>query len=285
MFVSDLTFRKSSKGYLSLIPNLKFSTSLSYPMRKCLYLILLVIPYIASCQHPKATNQQEEKISGREYYTKAISEYESGSYDSAIPLMNKALALIHKEDTLYSVILSARSAAYMNVGKLDSARKDLEQLIKIYPQEIGYLVNLSNIFGEEHRYTECLALLEKAKSIDDSNANIYMNLSYFSTESRAYDNAIKYAEKGLALTKDSILTGSILNNLGFAQSRAISVAKGLQTVNRSIKFFPENSYAYFNRGRILLDMNAMEEACSDFIKARDLGGVVLTEEYIAKYCK
>ncbi len=254
-------------------------------MKKYVYLILLVILYISSCQHRKTTDQQEEKISGVEYYNKAVSEYEKGSYDSVVMLLNKAVALIPKNDTLYPLLLSSRSASYMNIGKLDSAIKDLEQLVKDRPREIGYVVNLSNLFGQEHRYTECIATLEKAKSMDSSNVLVYMNLAYFSGESGDYANAIKYAERGLKKTKDSIWTGALLNNLGFAQSKSISAAEGLQTVNRSLKFYPGNSFAYFNLGRISLDMNDKENACSYFIKARDLGGVVLTEEYIENYCK
>jgi hypothetical protein len=142
------------------MPNLIFRNHYPCPMKKYLYLILFVIPYISACQQRKAINPQEEKISGRDYYK-------------------------------------------------------------------------------------------------------------------------------LVMTKDSVRTGAILNNMGFAQSKAISAEKGLRTVNRSLKFYPDNSFAYFNLGRILLDMNEGEKACSNFIKARELGGYVLpaAEEYIDKYCK
>lgn len=64
-----------------------------------------------------------------------------------------------------------------------------------------------------------------------------------------------------------------------------SLKEGLHTISSSLQFFPQNPFAYFNLGRIYLDIQDKEQACANFQKALDLGGVVLTEEYIARYCK
>jgi tetratricopeptide (TPR) repeat protein len=259
-------------------------------MKTYFILLLLVVPAISSCQDSKRAgkiNLAKDAAARLEYYNKGLSEYENNSFASAISALNNALEITYREDSLYSMILFLRSGSYMKTDKLDSAIMDLELLVQSKPGDINYLINLSYLYGETHRFPESIATLEKAKTIDDSNLSIYSNLAYYSAEAGAYDNAVKYAEKGLTLTKDkdSVSIGALLNNLGFAQSKVVSIQKGFQTIAKSISFFPRNPFAYFNMGRIFLDIHEKEKACSNFMKARDLGGIIMTEEYIKMYCK
>jgi hypothetical protein len=87
------------------------------------------------------------------------------------------------------------------------------------------------------------------------------------------------------LAKDSVSKASLLNSLGFAQTKLISVEKGLQTIRQSINYRPNNPYAFFNLGLIYLSKKEIEEACKNFSIARQLGGINMTEEYIKEYCK
>jgi tetratricopeptide (TPR) repeat protein len=129
-----------------------------------------------------------------------------------------------------------------------------------------------------------MKILRKAFTLDSSNIPILTNLSYYSNQSNKYEDAIKYSLKGLALTKDSVWVASLLNSLGFAQAKSISVERGLQTIRQSISYQPHNPYAFFNLGLIYLDKKEMEEACKNFSIARQLGGINLTAEYIKQYC-
>lgn len=274
-------------------------------MKKYIFLLLVLFPFQLSAQNQimkdviaemntvgcdKMLPLLQQKIkagkaTSLDHYKKAACELRKGQANVALQSLRACLALTKKTEPLYEALLFLRSGAYTDVRKLDSAIMDNQQLVKLYPKNVNYLINLSYLCGETAQYADCLAALEKARALDERNYVIYMNLAYYSAETEDYKGAIKYAEKGLTLTRDSIAVGALTNNLGFAQSVVVSPEKGLQTVQSSLRWNPRNAYAYFNIGRIQLKMKQKDKACASFLKAKELGGVNLTMNYLKKYCK
>lgn len=257
-------------------------------MRTYILLLIVVIPFASFCQQKKdITTEQHstEQATGLELYNTALAAYDKESYDSAIVYLTQSLDLIPRKDSFYAQALHMRSFVYTRAGNLEMAVTDLQQLVQLQPATMMYWIDLSYALGEAHRYAECLDRLEQARCIDSSHVSIYLNLSYYSGQSGAYANAIRYAKMGLSLAKDTPLIASLMNNLGYAQAKTGSVRDGLNTISSSLRLWPQNSFAYFNLGRIFLEIQDKEQACANFMKARDLGGIILTEEYIASYCK
>lgn len=262
-------------------------------MYTCFLLILL--PFVSAGQQRKADCQtlipllQQRIAAGKatnlDHFNKANCEHQTGRLRDAVQTLGIALKMTDKKDTLYADILSLRSWVYTDMNELDSAIADNVLLVRTYPKHIGYLINLSFLYGETRKYADCMAVLHKAKSLDSSSTGVYANLAYYSAESGNYQNAIKYAEKGLTLVKDSASKGGLLNTLGFAQSKLISPEKGLQTIESSLRVYPRNAFAYLNKGRIYISMNQKAKACECFVKARELGGVVMTKYYLENYCR
>lgn len=218
------------------------------------------------------------------YYEKAYDEQQKKLFDSSILSATIALKMTSQSDTLYPSILLLRAFSYANAGKLDLGIADNETLVKAFPNDVYYLLNMSFLYGENKQFNNCLKTLEQAYTIDSSNVYIINNLAYYNNETKNYESTIKYATKGLTLSKDSVNIASLLNSLGFAQAKTISLDKGLQTIKQSITYKPNNLYAFFNLGLIYLDKKENMEACKNFKIARELGGINLTEEYLKKYC-
>lgn len=274
-------------------------------MKKCTFLLFLFLPFTllgqtrinadvraemkkVGCDKVLPTLQQKIK-SGKaqplDYYKKAWCETEKGMFKQALQSLNSCMALIPKTDPLYESSLFARSDAYMKTGELDSAIMDIQQLAKLKPKNTNYLLNLSYLYGETERFSDAIAVLHKARVLEPENYIFYVNLSYYYGEAEDYKNAIKYAEQGLTLTKNADWKGSLMNNLGYAQSKVISPEKGLQTIQSSLELKPRNAYAHFNIGRIYLALNKKDKACASFLKAKEFGGINLTMNYIKTYCK
>ncbi len=143
---------------------------------------------------------------------------------------------------------------------------------------------MSYLYGENKQLYNCIKTLQQALSIDSLNISIINNLAYYNNETKDYKATIKYATKGLTLTKDSLWIASLLNSLGFAQAKTFSPDKGLQTIEQSITYKPNNPYAYFNLGLIYLDKKENLEACKNFKIAKELGGINMTEGYLKQFC-
>lgn len=215
----------------------------------------------------KSLPDAQRKTPEANYY-KAICESEKANFDAAILSATSALKKLIKTDSLYPDVLLLRSWIYAHSGKLKQAVSDSKKLIREFPENMDYVIFLSDLYGENRQYDKCIKILHQVLSKDSLNATALTNLSYFSNEAKDYNGSIKFATKGLTLTKDSIETGMLLNNLGFAQAKTISFDKGIQTINQSIRYYSGNSFAYYNLGLIYLYKKEPDNACLNFKKAK-----------------
>lgn len=251
-------------------------------------LILQVENLIDRQQYDKCLELIDQAISKKPtnivYYYKAYCEQQKRLFEPAAASASMALKMTTKTDTLYKSILFLRSSCYANTGMLDLAIADNETLLKQFPNDLHFLLNMSYLYGENQQFDDCLIVLRHALILDSSNIFIINNLSYYSNQSGKYEDAIRYSSKGLTLTTDSVWVASLLNSLGFGQSKTISMEQGIKTIRQSINYRPNNPYAFFNLGLIYLDKKEVEEACKNFKIAQQFGGVNMTAEYIRQYC-
>ncbi len=178
-----------------------------------------------------ATDSRQEKI---EYFTKAIEldpQYlnayiERGDEYNSLGMLAQSDKMI--EDDVFLAILdytmafkidptsyralNGRAHAFMNLGKLDSAIKDMTKVIEIQPKKspIGY-VNRGTVFAESGKYAEAIIDFSKAIELDPNNAfcyykrgNAYYLNNNFEAAIRDYSTAIRlngvayeYYERGL----------------------------------------------------------------------------------------
>ncbi len=120
----------------------------------------------------------KKKATNLVYFYKASCEQEKKLFESSIVSATSGLEITNKSDSLYPSLLLLRFLSYANAGKLDLGIVDNETLVKAFPKEIGYLLNLSFLYGENNQFSDCLRILQKALTIDSLNVSIINNLAY-----------------------------------------------------------------------------------------------------------
>lgn len=270
-------------------------------MKTATVLIILFLPFFTLAQHnnikeaiklkqfEKGLNIIDSLIEKKEatsliYYYKSSIEQSQKKYDASISSAIIALKTTKKDDPLYPRIIAKRALSYAYSGNIKLGIIDNELLVKEFPNNLDNYFNLSYLYGENYQYYNCIKTLKQALILDSLNPNIMNNLAYYNSEAKDYKATIKYSFKGLPLTNDSALIASLLNNLGFAQAQIVSWEVGMKTIISSITYNKYNSYAFYNIGLLYFDKNDVGNACLNFTKSRQLGGINLTQNYM-QYCK
>ncbi len=246
--------------------------------------------FIKEKNYGKALNMANQQItegnnSGRIYYLKALCEHGMKLYSSSVSSSTEGMTKVNQSDSVYWQLLFQRGLSYALSGDFNLAIADNESLIKKFPENLSYLLNISYYYGQNRQYYNCIKALKKGLNLDSTHVTILNNLAYYNGEVKDYKSAIHYAKMGLKFAKDSIWVGSLLNNLGYSQGKEYSIEKGVETIIESLKYNPTNSYAYFNLALLHIDNNEMNIACENLFKAREHGGINMTRQYIEQYCE
>lgn len=193
------------------------------------------------------------------YIVKGTSEANKQSdYQSAINLMDQAIAYDHENSWLYRI----RADYKFEIGQRLAARTDIDRAIELAP---GDALNYDSrgsmrLFMEDFRG----AFQDFTKAIDlaPENEDHYRKRAYAYYNSGRYDQAID----DLSSTIQIIVHR--LDNNTISSKEAADLLGG----------------TYLIRGSALTQIDNYVEACSDFKRARDLGSRKAIN-YIAKYCR
>ena len=119
----------------------------------------------------------------------------------------------------------------------------------------------------------------------EERANIYMNLKKYDSAVIDYETVLNY-DKVFSIYPE--LEAYAYNNLGYAQYKSGNIPHAFKNINLSIEMEPSNSYAFRNRGEILILENRRDEGCVDLLKAKELGFENLygdeVEKLLLQYC-
>ncbi len=264
---------------------LSFLCVSAYAQQDPLKLLAMQLKKEGAAARPRV---QQKIISGKATgvdFIKAVLLLDGSNSEVAVNLLTEAIPKLPPKDPLYREALRLRADAYTKLVNIDSAIVDLERFRQLAPNDISALINLSYLYGSNENYQMANGLLEVALKKDSTNPNLYSNLAYYQAEAAQYDSAVYYGTQGMRFAKDPQLVGSILNSIGYAEGMSVSREKGMAIIRKSLEVYPDNSFAWFNIGRIYLSMNNRDEACEAFRRAKSLGGVNLTAEYLETFCQ
>lgn len=212
-------------------------------------------------------------------------EYSKGNFNEVIKSCSIGLKKVDKMDTLFKSLVQYRVGSYMRLSDFKSAIEDYKTLIEIDKNEITNYSGISYAYWSIGDTINGLTSLEKAYRINPLDPLTLNNLSYDFSQARKYDKSIEYATKGLAQNPDDKLKALLLNNRGFSFLGLKKYEKAINDIDESLKLFPDNSYAYYYRALVNIELKNNDKICSDLKKAKQLGGVNLTEDMINIYCK
>lgn len=235
-------------------------------------IVVLLILFLSSCA---GLSDSLDKVK---------SEYAKNNHKQVIDICTEALRKTNDNDTIYQSFLSYRAGSYMKLLEYQSAINDFLKLVEINKGKRAYYINLSFAYGELNDTINQQVFIEKAYQLDPNDILVLNNMAYMFSESGKYEKSIGYATQGLSLNPDDQMKALLLNNRGLSYLKLKHFDKALADIEQSIVLLPTNSFAYYHRALFYIETKDLEKACADLDKAKELGGVNITEELLKKYC-
>ncbi|TAE04584.1 MAG: hypothetical protein EAZ95_20535, partial [Bacteroidetes bacterium] len=208
---------------------------------------------------------------------KIYSTYQQ--YDLALGEARKLakMDVVKENEDLSISILLGVSAFYHHMGKPRESLDIVLKLLKDKPTE--YIINgeAGLLYGELHEFDKSNEYFEKALQYTtkkDEKASILLNQGYVNGLAKNYKKGVKIYNMLLEDYYEDIPKGQIgycYNNRGYAQMGLGKLKEAEQDINTSLKYYPENSYAFRNRGLLHLKMGKKDLACADFKQAEAYG--------------
>ena len=179
------------------------------PYLLCIYVLSISI---------SSFSQEIQLINSGEVITEAKSAYDTGNYEGAI----KRLLTIHEADTNYVYMLSELASAYLGNKEFD---KSLETVQKALAKPSIYRPVLLKIeavtYSRKGEIEKSISLFQKALEEYPTETNLMFNLAIVYYNSKAYEKAIDYFYRILAISP--FHQGSHLNlgRLAIGQGRKV----------------------------------------------------------------
>ncbi|HTA84518.1 MAG TPA: tetratricopeptide repeat protein [Bacteroidia bacterium] len=185
-------------------------------------------------------------------YYRAKCLYKQNKCSEAIQICSDEIMKHSQTDSLLYWFYGLKINSLRKSGDFKNACSENQKLIKLFPNDAYSYANLSYYLGELGDYKGCIDALETSVKLDPKNILAYSNLAYYSSIVGDYNKAINYANQGLLITKDSITIGSLINNRGFGKIGLKQYDSALVDIDKSLKYYPKNSYAYYNKALIYI---------------------------------
>ena len=153
--------------------------------------------------------QQERYIDGAEYYKqlyqqfKERSEYRRGEIDMLIKAGDfknalKRLNYLEKEYGYSKYIAIRKKNVFLATGKEKPAYRELEKMIKEFPDEVEIMGILAELYAENGEEEKALALFDKMKGMNSGNPLVYFSLGQYYLELDRKEEAIAEFQTGFA---------------------------------------------------------------------------------------
>jgi len=214
-----------------------------------------------SPSQPKKTTDPDE-LKAEELFKTGSRKGSQGDYNGAIEDLTQSLAL-HKDANTYM----KRSLAYIMMDNYPSAIEDLNDAIKLLPDNVKAYFTRGVCYYEINDFVKADEDLSKSIELDPKNALAYN-----------YKAAIKYREQdfqgALANYSEVIRIDSsnkqAYTNRGMIRHYLKDFRGAIEDYDKALKLDPYNATAYNNRGAAKLTLKDYNGALMDFDAALQL---------------
>lgn len=118
----------------------------------------------------------------------------------------------------YIPSLTNLADCYESTGEKEKANELFTYITRIAPENALAFFNLGNFLLRQNQHIEAVKKYEKAIELEASFVDAYYNIAWILNEVKAYDKALPYVQKGLAIDPNHAdlqqLLLKIRNNLG-----------------------------------------------------------------------
>ena len=221
----------------------------------------------------------------RARWARALNFRDHKLWEQSIQECRLGLVSSNPKDSLYIHLLWIQSEGYQNMGRLDSALLLREKIIELEPTQPIHYIGMANLLADHNRHRDAIIYLKEATRIEPDNCLSYINISYYYGEIKEYQLGILYGDTAVMYSAKPMDKAVALNNRGFSKIYLRDVQQGLVDIEASLKLFPNNSFAHFNRGLAYTALEDKETACANFNRAIELGMKSLIGSWVSDYCK
>ena len=127
------------------------------------------------------------------HFNLGVSYGENEQYDMAIQTYLTALDI----DPNHIPSLNNLADCYEMTGDDEKAHEIFHYLIRLAPSNALTHFNLGNFFLRKNQHIDAAKCYEKTLELDSEFTDAFYNIAWILKESKAYKNALEYAEKGL----------------------------------------------------------------------------------------
>ncbi|MDX1975816.1 MAG: tetratricopeptide repeat protein [Rickettsiales bacterium] len=169
-------------------------------------------------------------------------------YNEAIEAYNQALARINTRKSHHWPILFARGASYERLGKIELAEQDMQEALKLKPDQ----PDVMNFLGYSwvvrgYKTQEAKAMIEKALKLRPNNGQIADSMGWALYLEGKYEEALKYLEKATELLPSD---PTVNDHLGDSYWRMGRKTEARYQWERALSFSPEPAEAQLLQNKL-----------------------------------
>ncbi|WP_395054772.1 tetratricopeptide repeat protein [Flavobacterium sp.] len=170
---------------------------------------------------------------------------------------------------------SIKSSVHYTIGVIDlqrnlkiSAFNNFKKSFELDAKNYTSCIVLGGICMSNNEFENAIFYYKKALEVNSGLNNVWNNLAFI------YQKLDKHLEAKNIFTKiikDEPDAPLPYSNRSYSNLKLGFTKQALKDVNKSIKLFPENSYAFRNRALIYIELKQYEKACFEIETAYKLG--------------
>lgn len=223
---------------------------------------------------PPGPTPTDDLAKARSLRDEGLKHLEQQAYDLARERFSKAIELA---PTMLEVHRD-RARSLSPLGELQAAVDDLKQELKLSPEDAESYLMLGQLYATSQRLGEATAAFSRAIDIDPELADAWAGRAFAYIGQEQFEEALSDTEQVLKIYPDHPVA---LNSRGAALWGLKRFAEALAAFDQAVRGDRLYREAYFNRGRLYLemattmidpqlDMKHYAKAIEDFSRAIDL---------------
>ena len=191
--------------------------------------------------YPSCNQSQSKQETG------IAQEQDAGSPGpEAAALQNLSLAL--EENPEDDSLRNERALAYLKLGKMNEALRDINEALRLKPNEGNYLISLSDIYLGLNQPQKTRQTLLKVLDLYPDNTNAMLKMAELNLYFRDYEGVESYARRAMG-TDPAFAQAYFI--LGFASKESGDTAEAIRLFQQTIVRDPYHYDAFMQAGILL----------------------------------
>ncbi|ORX84578.1 mitochondrial outer membrane translocase receptor TOM70 [Anaeromyces robustus] len=201
---------------------------------------------------------------GESLFLDAIENTKLKNYKTASEQVDHALQAGIKNNKMKAGALRLRGTYLYLANSMDEAIADLEESLKLDPENIQTHIKLASCLLEKGELEPSLELFDRAAMISSDDPDLYYHRAHIKFMLTQYDDAIEDYKKSAELDPTFVFC---YIQQGVAYYRNGSTPTAIKIFEDASKKFPNSPDLHNYYGEILMDLQRFDDAMNEFDKA------------------